>query len=126
MRPQDRRYSDTHEWVKKDGETILVGITDFAVEQLGDLTFLKLPAVGRTMKKGEEFGEIESVKAVSELYSPIAGTIVEVNTSAPDALHLVQQDPFGAGWLIRINPDGDGGYSSLLTAEQYGKTLESH
>ena len=127
MRPDDRRYSDTHEWAQPEQGTYRVGITDFAVEQLGDLTFLKLPPVGRKVRRGESFGEIESVKAVSELYAPVAGTIVEVNAAAPDALDLVRQDPFGAGWLLRIRPEsGDGGYDGLLAARDYGKTLEAH
>ena len=126
MRPDDRRYADTHEWAKPDQGTYWVGITDFAVEQLGDLTFLKLPPVGRKVRKGESFGEIESVKAVSELYAPITGKILESNQAAPEALDLVKQDPFGAGWLVRIAPEGDEGFASLLTAAQYGKTLEAH
>ncbi|MGH7150331.1 MAG: glycine cleavage system protein GcvH [Planctomycetota bacterium] len=127
MRPDDRRYSETHEWAKPEPGSTLVGITDFAVEQLGDLTFLKLPPVGRKLRRGESFGEIESVKAVSELYAPVAGTVLEVNASAPDALELVRQDPFGAGWFLRIRPEpGDGGYGGLLTADAYEKTLGAH
>ena len=125
MRPDDRRFSETHEWARPEAGTYVVGLTDFAVEQLGDLTFLELPPVGRKVRKGESFGEIESVKAVSELYAPVAGTIVEVNVAAPDALDLVRQDPFGAGWLVRIRAEGDGGFPDLMTAEQYGKSLEA-
>ncbi|HET6205037.1 MAG TPA: glycine cleavage system protein GcvH [Planctomycetota bacterium] len=127
MRPDDRRYSATHEWARPEQGTYVVGVSDFAVEQLGDLTYLKLPPVGRKVRGGESFGEIESVKAVSELYAPVAGTIVEVNAAAPDALELVRQDPFGTGWLLRIRPEaGDGGFGKLLTAQEYGETLETH
>jgi glycine cleavage system H protein len=127
MRPNDRRYSETHEWAKPEAGSYLVGITDFAVEQLGDLTFLKLPPVGRKLRQGEAFGEIESVKAVSELYAPVAGTVLEVNAAAPDALELVRQDPFAAGWFLRIRAEsGDGGFGKLLAADAYEKTLGAH
>jgi glycine cleavage system H protein len=120
--PKDSRYLETHEWARKDGATILVGITDHAVSQLGELVFCKFnKKAGDKVKKGDPFGEIESVKAVSDLNSPVNGTIAEVNESVPDALHLVQQDPFRAGWMLRVKPDADSGYDSLLDAAAYDK-----
>jgi len=125
MRPRDRQYTATHEWAKSEADLVTVGITDFAVERLGDLTFLKLLKPSTTIGCDEPFGEIESVKAVAELYAPVAGTIVEVNEAAPDALDLVAQDPFEAGWLVRIRPSSPQRSAKLLSAEEYEKTLES-
>jgi glycine cleavage system H protein len=120
--PNDRRYIETHEWAKKDGATILVGITDHAVSQLGELVFCKFnKKAGDRVAKGDPFGEIESVKAVSDLNSPVGGTVVEVNEAVPDALHLVQQDPYATGWMIRVKPDADSGYEGLMDAAAYEK-----
>jgi glycine cleavage system H protein len=110
MRPDDRRYAETHEWIKPDGDTMLVGITDFAVRELssgneGDLVYCDLPEIGRVVKAGETFGEIESVKAVADLNAPIAGEVVEINTSIEEHLEILSKDPWKEGWLIRIKPD---------------------
>lgn len=102
MRPSDRSYSESHEWAKLNGDVVLVGITDFAIEQLGELVYLDLPQLGRALRRGESFGEVESVKAVSDLYSPVEGEIVDVNRALADALDTLQKDPFGGGWLIKL------------------------
>jgi glycine cleavage system H protein len=109
MRPDDRSYNESHEWVKRDGDTMLIGITDFAVNELcsgneGDLVYCDLPDVGRSLEAGETFGEIESVKAVSDINCPIAGEVLEVNAAIEDHLEILSKDPWKEGWLIRIHP----------------------
>ncbi|MHC5021021.1 MAG: glycine cleavage system protein GcvH [Planctomycetota bacterium] len=102
--PEGVRVLESHEWAKKDGDVFLIGITAHAVEQLGDLTFIDLPAEGDEVSKGEQWGEIESVKAVSELNAPVGGKVVAVNEGLADDLAPVASDPFGAGWMIKIEP----------------------
>lgn len=109
-RPDDRKYTESHEWVKVDGENVLIGITDFAINELcngneGDLVYCDLPEVGRTLDQGETFGEIESVKAVSDLYTPIAGEVVEINGAIEDHLEILSKDPWNQGWLVKIRPN---------------------
>lgn len=110
MNPESLRYTTTHEWVsveQKDGvEIATVGITDFAVQALTDLVFLQLPAVGARVEAGHPFGEVESVKAVNDLYSPVSGIVVEVNSPLVNDLEQISRDPFGAGWLIKVKLDG--------------------
>lgn len=127
MRPDDRRYTESHEWVKSDGETVLIGITDFAVNELcngneGDLVYCDLPEVGRALDLGETFGEIESVKAVSDLFTPVAGEIVEVNTTIEDHLEVLSKDPWNQGWLVRIRPNSKE-LPKLMDAAGYEKFL---
>lgn len=125
--PDGYRVMESHEWAKADGDVVLVGITDHAVEQLGDLTFVDLPAVGDELKKGEQFGEIESVKAVSELYAPCSGTVAAVNDGLADELGPVTEDPFGAGWMIKITPTDVSELDGLLDAAAYEKhAAEGH
>ena len=100
--PEDVRYTEDHEWVKAAGETTRVGISDYAQDQLGDIVFVELPGVGDTFEKGDEFGTLESVKAVSELYMPVGGEITAVNEGLEDAPELVNSDPYGEGWMIEI------------------------
>ena len=119
MRPEDRFYLDSHEWVKPDGDTVTIGITDFAIEQLGELVFLDLPEVGATISKGETFGEVESVKAVSALNAPVSGEIVAVNTDLPDALEPLQEDPHEGGWLIKVALSDQDELDSLKKVEAY-------
>ena len=119
MRPEDRFYMDSHEWAKLDGNTATIGVTDFAIEQLGELVFLDLPEVGATISKGEAFGEVESVKAVSDLIAPVSGEIVAVNTDLPDALEPLQEDPHEAGWLIKVTLSNQGELDSLKKVEAY-------
>lgn len=113
------RYSKTHEWARAEGGEFVVGISDFAVGLLSDLVFIDLPEVGRKVASGETFGEIESVKAVSELYSPLAGEVVAVNTELPDHLEWLNEDPFGKGWLVRLRVADAADAGELMSAEQY-------
>ncbi|MBG3878989.1 MAG: glycine cleavage system protein GcvH [Desulfovibrio sp.] len=115
--PADLLYTDTHEWVRIEGDEAVIGITQFAQEQLGDLTFVDLPAVGDTLATGQEMGSVESVKAASELYSPLAGTVSAVNDALSGAPELVNQSPYTDGWMVRVKlsatPEG------LLSAADY-------
>ncbi len=113
------RYSKTHEWARAEGGEFVVGISDFAVGLLSDLVFIDLPEVGRKVASGETLGEIESVKAVSELYSPLAGEVVAVNTELPDHLEWLSDDPFGKGWLVRLRVADAADAGELMSAEQY-------
>lgn len=127
MRPDDRRYFESHEWVKPDGDTMLIGITDFAVQELsngneGDLVYCDLPEIGRTLEAGETFGEIESVKAVADLNAPVAGEVVEINTSIEEHLEVLSKDPWKEGWLIRIRPASKS-LDKLMDAAAYEKFL---
>lgn len=132
MKPEDLRYTKTHEWVhlSQDGDTPLatIGITAFALEALTDLVFVDLPDVGKTVERGEAFGEIESVKAVSELYSPVTGEIVEVNEELADQLETLPDDPYQKGWFARIQVTDPTGLDDLLSPEAYAKLCreESH
>ncbi len=119
MTPDDRRYSTEHEWAKVDGSEVVVGITDFAQEQLGDVVYLELPNVGDKLKQGKVMGVIESVKAASDLYSPISGEVVAVNEAAVSEPQTVNDAPYEAGWLVRVRPDNTDELQSLMTAEQY-------
>lgn len=120
MIPNDLLYSKSHEWARIDGQEALVGITDFAQCQLGDITFVELPAVGDGVVQGQEMGSIESVKAASELNSPVSGTVLEVNAELDGAPEKINQDPYGVGWLIRVQLSGPA--QGLLTPEEY-KTI---
>jgi glycine cleavage system H protein len=119
MYPADYRYTKDHEWVKADGGVATIGITDYAQAQLGDVVFVELPAVGRTIKQGEVFGTIESVKAVSELYAPVSGEVIAVNDALSTAPESVNKDPHGA-WIIKVKPSNAGDVDSLLDAAAYG------
>jgi glycine cleavage system H protein len=118
--PKDLRYSETHEWVKEDGATVLVGITDFAVQQLQDLVFIDLPKPGAKVEKGKRFGEIESVKAVSDLVAPLSGEITAVNDSLLRSLDPLTRDAYAA-WMIRVKPAAADPLSGLLDAPAYEK-----
>ena len=109
MRPNDRKYTKTHEWVKLAGEEVVIGITDFAVQELcggneGDLVYCDLPEPGRSLEAGETFGEIESVKAVSDLNAPLAGIVSSINVQIEEHLEILSRDPWSAGWLIKMQP----------------------
>ena len=116
--PDDLRYTDEHEWARLSGDTARIGVSDYAQDQLGDIVFVELPAVGDTLAKGEVFGTLESVKAVSELYLPLSGEVVAVNTALTDAPELINQDPYAA-WIIEVRPSDAGEYDLLLTAAAY-------
>jgi glycine cleavage system H protein len=124
--PTDCRYATSHEWAKPDGDAVTVGVTKFAVEQLTEPTFLELKKVGLTVKMGDEIGIIESVKSTSSIYAPVAGEIVEVNKAAVDNLSLVNDDPFAAGWLVKIKPAAAATLDHLMTATQYDAQIAGH
>ena len=117
--PSDLRYSKEHEWVRAEGDTATVGITDYAQDQLGDIVYLDLPAAGASVTQLEKLGEIESVKAVSDLYSPVSGEVVEVNQEAIDSPELVNNDAYGRGWLIKVRMSDASELDKLLTAQAY-------
>src|ERR1043165_3337584 len=125
MVPRDRRYLASHEWAKKDAALVQVGITAFAVEHLSDLTFLSLPAVGTKLKKGDRFGEIESVKAVSELFTPLSGEVTAVNQALTENVESLGKDPWNAGWMIKLKVAGDDEWKSLMDAAAYEKLCAS-
>ena len=126
--PEGLLYADTHEWVRVTEEGgqkfATVGISAFAVEQLTDLVFMELPEVGTQVEAQGEFGEVESVKAVSPLYSPVDGEVIEVNDTLPDRLELLGQDPYGKGWLIKIKVADESGLGKLLDVAAYQKQCE--
>jgi len=117
--PKDRRYTKEHEWVRLGEGEAMVGITDFAQEQLGDLVYFDLPEPGAQIRQHAKLGEVESVKAVSEIYAPLSGEVIEVNQKAMDSPELVNQDPYGEGWLLKVRPADASEMNSLLSAEDY-------
>ena len=117
--PSDRSYSKDHEWVLVDGDTATVGISDFAQDQLGEVVYVDLPSEGDTLTAGEAFGEIESVKSVSELIAPVSGEVTEVNSSLSDSPETVNSDAHGAGWMVKVRMTEDSEVDGLLSAEDY-------
>jgi glycine cleavage system H protein len=122
--PKDCRYSQEHEWARVEGEKVKVGITDYAQDQLGEVVFVELPQVGDTYRKDEVFGSVESVKAVSELFIPIGGDVVGVNSSLRDTPQLVNKSPYEKGWMIEVKPTNPKDLDDLFTAEGYVGMLE--
>ncbi|GIW08482.1 MAG: glycine cleavage system H protein [Dehalococcoidia bacterium] len=119
--PEELGYTKEHEWVRfNDDGTVTMGITEFATDQLGDVVYVDLPPVGTTVRQFEKFGEIESVKAVSELFSGISGEVVEVNEKLGDQPELVNSDPYGEGWMLRVRPSNPAERDNLLSAADYG------
>jgi glycine cleavage system H protein len=125
MYPDDRRYSKDHEWIKVEGQRGRVGITDYAQKQLGDVVFLELPEKGRALKAGESFGTVESVKAVSELFSPVAGTVAETNDDLVKKPELVNTDPHGAAWMVVLSLADPKAVEALMDAKAYQAFVES-
>ncbi len=125
MYPEDLRYTKDHEWVRPAGERGTVGITDYAQKQLGDVVFLELPELGRSLDAGENFGTVESVKAVSELVSPVAGEVTETNAALVKAPEAVNTDPYGAGWMIVVKLADPASLTSLMDATAYRAFVES-
>lgn len=122
--PDDIRYAKSHEWARPEGDTVKVGITDYAQDQLGDIVFVEMPETGETFAKGAEFGTVESVKAVSELYMPIGGEIVAVNPPLEDAPELVNNTPYTDGWMIEVKSEDPGQLDSLMTKDAYIESLQ--
>ena len=119
--PQDLQYTRSHEWVRTEGDTATVGISDHAQDELGDVVFVELPDEGATFDAGESFGTVESVKAVSDVYAPVGGEVVEVNSSLEDAPEKINDDPYGEGWLVKLRTTGE---AELLSPEEYEKVVE--
>jgi len=122
--PEDVRYTDDHEWAKDKGGTIRIGISDYAQDQLGDIVFVELPEVGSTFEKGEEFGTVESVKAVSELYMPMGGEVTAINENLADEPELVNSDPYKGGWMMEIKASDPAEMDALKTKADYLEMLK--
>ncbi|NJP09137.1 MAG: glycine cleavage system protein GcvH [Leptolyngbyaceae cyanobacterium RU_5_1] len=122
--PEDLRYLDSHEYARLEGEIATIGITAFAIDQLGDIVFLELPEVGDAVEKGEKFGTVESVKAVEDLNSPATGTVIEVNSPLLDAPEQLTDDPYGEGWMLKIRVDDLAELDDALSASEYREQVE--
>ena len=125
MTPEDNKYAKSHEYVHVEGEIGTVGITDYAQKELGDVVFVELPQVGTQLEAGDELGSIESVKAVSELFAPVTGEVVEINETLADKPELVNTDPYGDGWMIRIRISDATELDDLMNAEEYEEYCET-
>ena len=119
--PEDLQYTKSHEWVRIEGDTATIGITDHAQDELGDVVFVELPDEGATFDAGESFGTVESVKAVSDLYAPVGGEVVEVNSTLEDAPENINDDPYGEGWIVKLRTTDE---PDLLSPEEYEKVVE--
>ncbi|WP_128476167.1 glycine cleavage system protein GcvH [Halorussus pelagicus] len=122
--PDDRKYLESHEWVESDADTARIGISDFAQDELGDVVFVELPDEGDELSADEEFGVVESIKAVSDLYSPVSGTVTAVNDALADQPELVNEDPFGEGWMLEVEVADESERDELLSAEEYRDQIE--
>jgi len=122
--PKDLKYTKEHEWVRLEGNVATIGITDYAQDSLGDVVYVELPQEGGVVTKNEPFGVVESVKAVSDLYSPVSGSVVEVNDAIVDSPEAINEDPYGDAWMIKVEVSGKGDLSDLMTAEDYQKFIE--
>ena len=120
--PEDLQYTKSHEWVRFEDGAVTIGITDHAQEELGDVVFVELPDVGDTIEAGDSFGTVESVKAVSDLYTPVGGEVVEVNSSLEDAPEKINDDPYGEGWIVKLSTSEE---ADLLSPEEYEKVVEA-
>jgi glycine cleavage system H protein len=120
----DVRYTEDHEWARQEGDLVKVGISDYAQDQLGDIVFVELPEVGSSFSKGKEFGTVESVKAVSELYMPVGGEITAVNQDLEGQPELLNKDPYGGGWMMEIRPGDQGEMNSLMDKDVYLEMLK--
>ena len=123
--PADLKYTEDHEWVRVEGETVVVGITDFAQGELGDVVFVEIETEGEELNKGETFGTVEAVKTVSDLFMPVSGEVAEVNESLGDEPELVNKDPYGEGWMVKIKHSDASQLDNLLPADDYKKMIES-
>ena len=122
--PEDRRYTKEHEWARADGAALTVGITDFAQDALGDVVYVDLPQVGAAVTADQPMGEVESTKSVSDVYAPVSGTVVRVNPLVDERPELVNEQPYGDGWLLAIRPDDPAAVDALLSAETYRGFIE--
>ena len=117
--PKDVKYTEQHEWARQEGDRIRIGITDYAQDALGDVVYVDTPQVGTEVTAGEPFGEVESTKSVSDVYSPVTGTVVEVNSALGDSPELLNQEPYGEGWMIVVKPSDTAALDGLLDADAY-------
>ncbi|MGP4109031.1 glycine cleavage system protein GcvH [Virgibacillus sp. L01] len=122
--PKDLLYSEEHEWIKKEGDKVRIGITEFAQSELGDIVFVELPEAGEEVEADEPFGSVESVKTVSELYAPISGKVVEINEELEDSPEYVNESPYEKAWMVVLEPSDDSELNNLLSAEQYQEIIE--
>ncbi|WP_129113251.1 glycine cleavage system protein GcvH [Halegenticoccus tardaugens] len=122
--PDDRRYMESHEWTTTGDGPVRIGITDFAQDELGDVVFVELPDEGDELAKGDGFGVVESIKAVSDLYAPVSGTVAAVNEGLFDQPELVNEDPYGDGWMLEVDPSTPDDFDDLLSAEEYEAQIE--
>lgn len=122
--PEDIRYTDDHEWAKLDGDIATIGVSDYAQDQLGDIVFVELPETGSSFDKSEEFGTVESVKAVSELYMPLGGEVVEINPDLEDAPEQVNNDPYGGGWMLKVKVADLAEFDALMDRDTYLASLQ--
>ena len=120
--PEELQYTRSHEWVRTEGDTATIGITDHAQDELGDVVFVELPEVGATLDAGDSFGTVESVKAVSDLYTPVGGEVTEVNEALNDQPEKINEDPYGEGWMVKLRVSDEG--SDLLSASDYEQFVE--
>lgn len=125
MIPSDLKYTEEHEWVRQDNEHAVIGITDYAVEELGEIVFVDLPPLGRQIKQMDEFGSVESVKTISSLYLPVTGEIVEVNQELANNPGFVNESPYEEGWLVKVSLSDEKELDDLMTAEEYKNYLET-
>jgi glycine cleavage system H protein len=122
--PDDLRYTSDHEWARREGSRVRVGITDYAQDALGDVVFVQLPEVGASYEANATFSEVESTKSVSDVYAPLAGTVVEVNGDLADAPQRLNEDPYGEGWICILDPSDAAAYDALLDADAYRKLIQ--
>ena len=120
----DVKYQQSHEWARSEGDMVVVGISDYAQDELGDIVFVELPEVGKSLKKGEAFGVVESVKAASDVYMPVSGEVAEVNTALEDKPETINESPFGDGWILKIKPSDTGELDALMDADAYKEFTE--
>ncbi|MDH4226797.1 MAG: glycine cleavage system protein GcvH [Deltaproteobacteria bacterium] len=122
--PKDLKYTKEHEWVREEGDVVVIGITDYAQDSLGDVVFVELPEEGASLTASEPFGVVESVKAVSDLYSPINGTVLEVNDAIVDSPETINDDPYGEAWMLKVEPADKSELKDLLSADEYKAYVE--
>ena len=121
--PENLNYTKEHEWVRVEGDVVYIGITDYAQDQLGDIVFIDIPTLDEELEAGDIFGTIEVVKTVSDLFIPISGTVIEVNETLEDEPELVNEDPYGKGWIIKVEPSNQEDFDSLLSAAEYKEII---
>ncbi|MFP4047004.1 MAG: glycine cleavage system protein GcvH [Bacteroidales bacterium] len=123
--PENLKYTKDHEWVKVEGNEVLIGITDYAQNELGDIVFIEIETEGETLEKEEVFGTVEAVKTVSDIYMPVSGEVTEVNPKLEDSPEIVNKDPYGEGWLIKVKINNQSELDDLLSADKYKELIES-